>query len=172
MVRRRCRHPFSAAAGFVLPVALAASLVLVLSSLSLQTTTLQTRSRLQSTQRLRHAEDALLSAAQKIVADLNQQHACLTVLPMAEWVTVGHVCADPHVQAGLRTGRVLESSYEVLDWQPLPAAGGAPRKAHLTLRIHRDDDAVHRQGVVSVSLWGSPPRANDIQIVHLIGAGT
>jgi hypothetical protein len=53
--------------GFALPLALGVSLVLGLSSLSMQTATLQARARLGSTLRLRHSEDALMSAAQQLI---------------------------------------------------------------------------------------------------------
>jgi hypothetical protein len=61
-------HRPAAEGGFLLPLAASTSLVLVLSSLSLQAAALQARSQLQGGQRLRQAEDALMSAAQHWVA--------------------------------------------------------------------------------------------------------
>ena len=55
--------------GFLLPLSTAASLLLMLSSLSLQAVALQSRSQVSAGQRLRQAEDQLMSAAQHLVAD-------------------------------------------------------------------------------------------------------
>ena len=55
--------------GFLLPLSTAASLLLMLSSLSLQAVALQSRSQVIAAQRLRQAEDQLMSAAQHLVAD-------------------------------------------------------------------------------------------------------
>jgi len=55
--------------GFLLPLSTAASLLLMLSSLSLQAVALQSRSQVIASQRLRQAEDQLMSAAQHLVAD-------------------------------------------------------------------------------------------------------
>ena len=52
----------------LLPLAATASLVLMLSSLSLQASALQTRSQVSTGQRLRQAEDQLMSAAQHLAA--------------------------------------------------------------------------------------------------------
>ena len=56
--------------GFVLPLASAASLVLVLSSLSLQTLALQSRSRVRAKWLQRQQGDALASAAQQLAVQL------------------------------------------------------------------------------------------------------
>ena len=61
--------------GFLLPLASSTSLLLVLSSLSLQAAALQARSQVQGGQRLRQAEDALMSAAQHWVAGAADQLA-------------------------------------------------------------------------------------------------
>ena len=55
--------------GFLLPLSTAASLLLMLSSLSLQAAALQSRSQVSAGQRLRQAEDGLMSAAQHLLAD-------------------------------------------------------------------------------------------------------
>ena len=55
--------------GFLLPLSTAASLLLMLSSLSLHAVALQSRSQVSAGQRLRQAEDQLMSAAQHLVAD-------------------------------------------------------------------------------------------------------
>ncbi|MFN5162956.1 MAG: hypothetical protein ACK5IA_13955, partial [Cyanobacteriota bacterium] len=58
-------------AGFALPLASGAALLLVLGSLSLQTLSLQGRLRTVAQLRLRQAEDGLASGAQQLVGDLN-----------------------------------------------------------------------------------------------------
>ena len=55
--------------GFLLPLYTAASLLLMLSSLSLHAVALQSRSQVIAGQRLRQAEDQLMSAAQHLLAD-------------------------------------------------------------------------------------------------------
>ena len=65
--RGRCSR--AAPDGFLLPLSTAASLLLMLSSLSLQAAALQSRSQVSAGQRLRQAEDGLMSAAQHLLAD-------------------------------------------------------------------------------------------------------
>ncbi len=66
---RVLRRSRPAQAGFLLPLSTAASLLLMLSSLSLQAAALQSRSQARAGQRLRQAEDDLMSAAQHLLAD-------------------------------------------------------------------------------------------------------
>ena len=101
MTRFHCPsfHPagFRAAeAGFLLPLSATASLLLVLSSLSLQAASLQARSQVQAGQRLRQAEDALMSAAQHLVAVVGP--------PLANGDSVGH------------TGQVGSVAYRLVQW--------------------------------------------------------
>ena len=65
---RLLRRSRPAQDGFLLPMSTAASLLLMLSSLSLQAVALQSRSQVIASQRLRQAEDQLMSAAQHLVA--------------------------------------------------------------------------------------------------------
>uniref|UniRef100_UPI00404B26F3 hypothetical protein n=1 Tax=Cyanobium sp. TaxID=2164130 RepID=UPI00404B26F3 len=64
-------------AGFVLPLASAAALVLLLSSLSLQTLALQSRSRVRAQWLQRQQGDALASAAQQLAVQLQGPGQCL-----------------------------------------------------------------------------------------------
>ena len=66
---RLLRRSRPAQDGFLLPMSTAASLLLMLSSLSLQAVALQSRSQVSAGQRLRQAEDQLMSAAQHLLAD-------------------------------------------------------------------------------------------------------
>jgi hypothetical protein len=63
--------------GFVLPLASAAALVLLLSSLSLQTLALQGRSRVRAQWLQRQQGDALASAAQQLVVQLHGPWQCV-----------------------------------------------------------------------------------------------
>lgn len=76
-------------AGFVLPLAAAASLVLVLSSLSIQTVVLQNRSSGMAQWRQRQAVDSLTSASQQVAIQLEGPGLCLLQMgaqpcPMAQ----------------------------------------------------------------------------------------
>lgn len=132
-------HP--EAGGFALLLALFGGLVLLLSSLSVQTTALQSRA---SDHRLvlrRHQEDALFSAAQ-LVAQRLQRHRCLLTLPLAQWTgPAAASCSTPTERLALQagelpgadgaSGRFLLVNYTLpgdleLEWRP--AAGGAVRR--------------------------------------------
>lgn len=77
-------HP-AREAGFVLPLSITGALVLLLSSLSLQSAVLHTR-RLQAAERIRlQAEDRLGSAAQRVAAALQGRFSCLQALPLTQW---------------------------------------------------------------------------------------
>ena len=132
------RH--QAAAGFVLPVAMGAAVLLLLSSLSLQTLALQHRSQLLLSERLRRAEDGLSSAAHDLVGTLNDDHGCLLPLPLGAWSGADPACTAP---ADLLADRRLDEpplTYRLVGWQPsadgasaelvleLPAAGREPRR--------------------------------------------
>lgn len=98
--------------GFLLPLSTAASLLLMLSSLSLQAVALQSRIQVSAGQRLRQAEDQLMSAAQHLVADP------LTVDKLPS--RVGEV------------GQVDSAAYRLVkvegpNWQE-PAEAGAPQR--------------------------------------------
>ena len=77
-------HPVQQA-GFVLPLAISGALVLLLSSLSLQSLVLHTR-QVQAAERNRlQAEDRLASAAMRLAADFQARLACLKPLPLDQW---------------------------------------------------------------------------------------
>lgn len=158
--------------GFALPLALGVSLVLGLSSLSMQTATLQARARLGSTLRLRHAEDALMSAAQHLIGQLNRRHGCLLELPLADWSTQGMACADSAEQGALREGSVLEMPYRLVEWKPDHAPGGEVHRAELLLELgeagsRRPQRAAY--AVELVELAGTSLRAMDPRELGLRG---
>lgn len=89
--RTRClrcsRQPRHQEAGFVLLLGFFGGLVLLLSSLSIQTAALQARSSEFSLQRRRQQDDALASAAQVLVGRLAAV-PCALGLPLASWTVV------------------------------------------------------------------------------------
>ena len=107
--------------GFVLPLATSLALVLLLSSLSLQAAALQSRSQAHAGQRLRQAEDALMSAAQHLLAD-----------PLS---------VDQLATRGGETGQVGPVAYRLVrvegpSWQDRPEAGAPQRgRAVATLEL-------------------------------------
>jgi hypothetical protein len=95
----------------MLPLAISASLLMLLSSLSFQALALQQHAQLQLQWRQRQLEDALQSAAQQLAGELQRQHSCLLPLPLALWPSA--VCSTP----------VLPDGVVLLAYQPSP--GGA-----------------------------------------------
>lgn len=118
--------------GFVLPLALFGALVLLLSSLSLQSLALQSRSNEGVGRLRRQREDALFSAAQLLVGRL-QQHRCLLALPLSDW-TRPSPAAEQCSTAGERQA-LLEGA--------LPAPDGAAGRFSLVdvAPAHRMDAA-------------------------------
>ena len=71
-------------AGFVLPLSITGALVLLLSSLSMQSLVLHTRQVQAAERTLLRAEDQLASAAQRLAADLQGRFACLQAVPLVD----------------------------------------------------------------------------------------
>ena len=116
------RLPHPQQRGFVLPLALTTSALLLLSSLSLQTLALH------ACQRSRQALDmAKIPDAERSVAMAFQQHAvdahaCLLALPSSVWDSSEHC---PEVNSTmLQSGRVVDRGWQLLDWQPQGARAG------------------------------------------------
>lgn len=109
---RLLRRSRPAQEGFLLPMSTAASLLLMLSSLSLQAVALQSRSQVGASQRLRQAEDQLMSAAQHLVA--------------------GPLTVDQLPSKVGEEGQVDSAAYRLVkfdgpNWQE-PAEAGAPQR--------------------------------------------
>ena len=111
-----------ASKGFALPLALTASALLLLSSLSLQTLALHARQSSRqalATAQTRDAEQSVAMAFQQLAAGA---HACLLALPSSEW-DGSERC--PGLNPGqLRSGRVADRGWQLLDWQPQGASAG------------------------------------------------
>jgi len=118
-------------AGFVLPLAATASLVLLLSSLSLQTVALQSRSRVRAQWLQRQQGDALASAAQLVAVQLDGRWQCLLLGP-------SQACGP-----GLDPAQLLPDSApaQVSQWLPVTPAS-------VQVRLQLRNSAVARSFVV------------------------
>ena len=113
-------------AGFVLPLSITGALVLLLSSLSLQTLVLHTH-RVQAAERSRlQAEDRLASAAQRLAADLQGRLACLKTVPLADWrlQVLRQVCPVELDPDALQRLWIDGQQVQVAGWLPQPEGGG------------------------------------------------
>ena len=113
-------------AGFVLPLSITGALVLLLSSLSLQTLVLHSR-QVQVAERTRiRAEDRLASGAQRLAGDFQGRLACLKAVPLADWPSQAVTQPCP---AGLDPGALQRLSIDgqglnLVNWAPQPEGGG------------------------------------------------
>ena len=104
-------------AGFVLPLALTASAVLLLGSASIHTLSLQRRLRLHVSHQREQGADQLRSAAQAFVVATRGPEACLLQWPSLDWPGAVQGCSgsDPSRLSG---GVVGEMPWTLLDWKP------------------------------------------------------
>ncbi len=172
-----------------MPLASTASLVLVLSSLSLQAMALQERRQVAVRQRLQAREDRLLAAAQAVAGSLQRRHRCLIALPQSAWVAQSEQasgCAQAGELQALETGQSLvgasqpvASRYTLLQYcpqvaePPQPPLASAPvQEAHLILEIEADG-AAYRSASRLLWSWGPgpTPRLRGFQHLGLRSAG-
>ncbi len=162
-------HHRSRSQGFVLPLTMGASLVLLLGSLSAHTASLQVRLQGIREQQQRQAEDRLASAGQQLLADLQRHHPCLLALPLEHWDSQGLACAPAPAIASLKAGQVLGSSYRLVGWRPQLAP------AELLLELPAAGNEPTRQGAFAVQLTPAQPPAQpqpqitDVRLVGLRG---
>lgn len=106
----------------MLPLSFSVSLLLLLSSLSMQALALQGHS-LQGVQhRRRQLEDRLLVAAQQLAGSLQRQHRCLLPLADHAWAQAG--CADAGQLAALQQGVAAEQGWQLVHYRPQVGATG------------------------------------------------
>ena len=109
--------------GFVLPLAIGTSLVVLLGSASVHTLSLHARLRARSAWQLLERRDQLRSAAM-LFAERAADPAllCLFAVPKADWAAFVDSCpgADP---LSLEKGVVGSASWRMLDWQPTHEGG-------------------------------------------------
>ena len=129
------RLPAQQQRGFALPLALTTSVLLLLSSLSLQTLALHARQRISQALATAQTRDAERSVAMVFQQHAAGGHACLLALPSSEWDR-SKPCpgANP---AALQSGRVADRDWQLLDWQPHGAMAG-------TLQLHWSDGSKSR----------------------------
>jgi len=162
-------HHRSSSQGFVLPLSMGASLVLLLGSLSAQTASLQLRLQGIREQQQRRAEDRLASAGQQLLADLQRSHPCLLALPLPQWDLQGLACAPAATITSLRAGQVLGSPYRLVDWRPQLVP------AELLLELAADGGQPARRGAFAVQLAPAQqpaqpqPQITDVRLVGLRG---
>ena len=109
-------------AGFVLPLALTASAVLLLGSASVHTLSLQKRLRIHASSQREQVADQLRSAAQAFVVATRGPDACLLQWPSLDWSGGAQDCSgSDHSQ--LSGGVVGEMGWTLLDWQPSNESG-------------------------------------------------
>jgi len=162
----------NAEAGFLLPLASLASLVMLLGCLSMQSMTLQNAQRLAALSRLRQAEDSSMSAAQQLVAALQGQHRCLLPLALEQWTTAACISAE-QLQA-LARGEVNSTPYELVGWRPqanatLATEPAAEAGAELLLELRPLDGQQALRSAFAVALQGNPAAVKDLRPLGLRG---
>ena len=157
--------------GFALPIALGGSLVLLLSSGSLQLLALHSRVRLAEQQRQLQVEDLLASAAQQQAAALATQANCLLAVDLAQWTAVASGCglADDQV-AALQQGQVAGQGYRVAGYRPAPAGAAASAELELQLTGQRPWRAVFRLGLAPATQAPEQLQVTAVQELGLRGA--
>ena len=108
--------------GFALPLALTASALLLLSSLSLQTLALHARQRSHQALAIAQTRDAERSVAMAFQQHAAGANACLLAFPSSEWEG-SERC--PGMNPGLlQSGRVADRDWQLVDWQPRGGRAG------------------------------------------------
>ena len=117
--RLRCRRPRPKEPGYVLLLAIGASGLLFLGSVSLHGVAMQERLQERASERLQRDEDLLASAAHKLLSALNNAHRCLLNETLTDWEAKGAGCnADSATVAALKIAQVMDTPVQVLAWQP------------------------------------------------------
>ena len=149
--------------GFILPLAFAGSLLLLLGSLSLQGLALEARLAQRQREVRDLEEDALISGAQQLVATLNRSHPCLLTLPLERWSRDGGSCASGGSQPIVRGGPE-ETRWHLIDWRP------GSERADLWIELQGQASGTpRRRGRFSVILLSAPPRALPPRLLALQG---
>ncbi|MFY8150029.1 MAG: hypothetical protein ACOVNL_12555 [Prochlorococcaceae cyanobacterium] len=171
------RRGQAGSAGFALPLATGASLVLVLGGLSLQTAALQGQAGLVASRRSRQVEDRLASAAGQLLARVVLDHPCLLPLPRADWSGAGLACTAPAEQEALQhlqleDGQSPGATAELRSWEP--ATAGTQLMVEFSLAL-REDSAAAPPTVGRFRAYLEPPtalsewRVQKLQELGLVG---
>lgn len=116
-MRLRFRPP---ANGFVLPLAISTSIVLLIGSASLHTLALQARSRGRLQLQLHQREDQLRAAAMTFLQRASEPgDACLLAWPSSHWEGLTSLCAEASLER-LRSGAVHTGTptWRLIAWEP------------------------------------------------------
>jgi hypothetical protein len=150
----------------MLPLSISVSLLLLLSSLSLQALVLQGRSLDAVRERRRQQEDRLMAAAQQLAGALQRRHRCLLPLAAEQWPQAGCV-AGAQAVAALRQGVAAAQPWQLAHYRPRTAGSAAAGSADLLLRSGGSQAAyaLHWRAVE-----GEPPRLLAVQELGLTGA--
>ncbi len=145
------------ATGFVLPLALSASAVLLLGSASVHTLSLKGRLRLQAAMERDQSADQLRSAAQAFTTMASGVQACLLLWPSVDWTLRQTSCSGSDPSSVLE-GSVADQRWQLLSWQPGPGSGDLQlaladgRRAKF--RIELAADGAQILGISAVQLQG------------------
>ena len=166
-----CRTPVATLGGGclepMLPFSLAVSLLMLLSSLSLQALVLQGRSLEAVRERRRLQEDRLMAAAQQLAGALQRRHRCLLPLAAEQWQQAGCVGGDDAL-AALQAGVAADQPWQLAGYRPRPDGGAGGGSADLLLRAGGSQAAyaVHWRAPAD----GGPPALLAVQELGLTGA--
>jgi hypothetical protein len=133
----RAPVPLPEQAGFLLPLSIASTLLMLISGVSLQLAMLQGQ-RVQAAQMERSGnDDALVSAAHGVAAQLQGPYSCLRAQPFSNWQ--GNL-PPAGCLAGLQPKTLVETELwgrrvEVSNWQPSIDADGTVRSGVLSVRL-------------------------------------
>ena len=141
-------------------MALSASALLLLSSASIHTLSLQGRLRLQAAMQREQVADQLRSAAHAFTTAARGAEACLLLWPSVDWASRQDSCsgAEPSF---LFEGMVADQPWQLLSWQPAPGLGDLRlqladgRRARF--RVELAADGVQVLGISEVQLVGRDP---------------
>ena len=123
VLRRRLQHRQD---GFVMPVAITGILVLVLGSLSMQSTLLQARRGQSLARQSLEQGDRLASGAQRLVALLQGPASCLKPIPSSQWAVedLPLECPATLDLDGLRSFSIDGQQLELVAWSPTSSGVG------------------------------------------------
>ncbi len=143
----------STPSGFVLPLALSAAFLILLSSTCLHSLALLSRSRTRISTAERMRADQLRSAAQHFAQLATDSHSCLLTWPSSRWNDLGSQCADAD-PSRLQQGLIGEEVWSLIDWVPSGDTGrlslrlDAGARAVFLLALDPDGLAVREVGAM------------------------
>lgn len=127
------------------PLAMAGALVLLLSSLSLQSLLLHTRGVQAAERRSLLAADHLASAAHQVAGALQGRYACLRSLPSTLWSdeVLATVCPPDLDPSLLQIWQIAGQTVRMRSWEPLNGGG--------TFELQLADQGLRRRFRLSAS---------------------